>query len=333
MPTMAMEEGESAGSAPPSATPGTASQSRPTDARKRRTPLWGRVLLGVAAVAVVGVALALVLPRVVSGASIVPSSPEINPTLETIRGAEASQTPATSGGCIALADCLAQAMTAMQAGRDADAVDAYTRAQYLVPQEQHPAYAYLFCELAKANVTLDQQELAIGNLLRCIDWTQGEPGGVDIRTQAEKQINTILGGTFADRSADYGPGADVIRGCADPAHALGPPDFDPNQIGTYLCLGVKGYVELEFTNNVAIDGPGPDIKVYGDPGNDDSWHVDVSEDGDNWVHFGPQPEVVELDLAEVGLSRVRFIRFTDTGTGNNGAELDAVEALNWEPAG
>ena len=119
----------------------------------------------------------------------------------------------------------------------------------------------------------------------------------------------------------------------DPAHALRPPDFDPNRIGTYLCLGVKGYVELEFTNNVAIDGPGPDIKVYGDPGNDDSWHVDVSEDGDNWVHFGPQPEVVELDLAEVGLSRVRFIRFTDTGTGNNGAELDAVEALNWEPAG
>jgi hypothetical protein len=187
--------------------------------------------------------------------------------------------------------------------------------------------------MAKANVRLEQQESAIANLHRCIEWTRGESGGIDLRTEAEKQINIILGGTFADQSVDFVAGADVVRGCADPAHALGPPDLDPNQIGTYLCLGVKGYVELEFVNNVAIDGPGPDIKVHGDPGNDDSWHVDVSEDGTNWVHFGPQPEVVELDLAEVGLSRVRFIRFTDTGTGNNGAELDAVEALNWEPAG
>jgi serine/threonine protein kinase len=321
MPTVAMEGDQSKGSAPPSATPGTAPESRPLDEPKRRAPRWGRILIGVAVIAAVGVALAFALPRVIGSATTLPVSPE------------ASRTPVTSGECIALADCLAEAMTAMQAGRHADAIGAYTRAQYLVPQEQHPAYAYLFCELAEANVALDQQELAIANLLRCIDWTQGEPGGIDLRIQAEEQLNAILGGTFADQSVDYAPGADVNRGCADPAHALGPPDFDPNQMGTYLCLGVKGFVELEFVNNVAIDGPGPDIKVHGDPGNDDSWHVDVSEDGTNWVHFGPQPEVVELDLAEVGLSRVRFIRFTDTGASGNGAELDAVEALNWEPAG
>jgi len=333
MPTMSMEEGESASSAPPSATPGTASEGRPTGARKRRAPLWGRILLGVAAVAVIGVALAFVLPRVLNGTSVVPASSETSPTRETTQGPEASQTPPTSGACIKLADCLAQAMTAMQAGRHADAIVAYTRAQYLVPQGQRPAYAYLSCEMAKANVALEQQETAIANLLRCIDWTQGEPSGVHIRTQAEEQINAVLGGTFADQSVDFTAGANTNRGCADPAHALGPPDFDPNQIGTYLCLGVKGYVEFEFIYNLPVDGPGPDIKVHGDPGNEDSWHVDVSEDGDIWLHFGPQREVVELDLAEVGLSRVRFIRFTDTGSSINGAELDAVEALNWEPAG
>ncbi len=333
LPTVAMEGDQSGGSAPPLAVPGTAPESGPLDARKRRAPFWGPILAGVAAVVVVGIALAFALPRVLSGAPIVPSSREANPTRETTQGPEAIQTPATSGGCITLADCLAQAMTAMQAGRDADAIDAYTRAQYLVPQEQRPAYAYLFCELAKANVALDQQELAISSLLRCIEWTRGLPGGIDLRTEAEKQINTILGGTFAERSADYGPGANTTALCSDPAHALGPPDFDLNDAGTYLCLGVEGYVELEFINNLPIDGPGPDIAVHGDPENTERWHVDVSEDGDTWLHFGPQPEVVELDLAETGLERIRFIRLTDTGTGNNGAELDAVEALNWEPAG
>ena len=221
----------------------------------------------------------------------------------------------------------------MQAGRHADAIVAYARAQYLVPQEQRPAYAYLYCEMAKANLALEQQEPAIANLLTCIDWTQREPSGVDLRTRAEEQINAVLGGTFADQSVDFEAGANTNRGCADPAHALGAPDFDPNQIDTYLCLGIKGHVVFEFFNNIPVDGPGPDIKVHGDPGNEDSWHVDVSEDGDRWLHFGPQPEVVELDLAEVGISRIRFIRFTDTGSSINGAELDAVEALNWEPAG
>jgi serine/threonine protein kinase len=333
MPTMAMEEELAASSRTLSAAPKAAAGGRPPEAHKHGMPRWGWILLGVATVTVVGVALAFGLPRVVGGLSFVPGGSEASLTPKITQRSEVSRTPTASGGCITVTDCLALAEAAAHAGHQAEAVEAYTRAQSLVPQDRQPAYAYLWCEMAKANAALDQQKQAVSNLLKCIDWTQGEPTGLDLRTQAEEQISVLLAGTFADRVLNYGPSADVNRNCANPASALGPPDFDPNNASTYLCLGVKGVVELEYTNNVPVDGPGPDIKVHGDPWNDDSWHVDVSADGDTWLHFGPQPEVVELDLAETGLERIRFIRFTDTGTGNNGAELDAVEALNWEPAG
>jgi len=317
--TVAME-GQSMGSPPSPGAPPAAAKSAAPGTRQRGGSRVGRILLGAALVAVIGGALAVVLPRVLPGATATPTAAAIGP-------------PASSPEpCIALSDCLVQAAAAMQTQRYADAVGFFTRAQYLVPPEEHLAYAYLWCDMAQANLALEQQDLAVENFQRCIGWTQGQPGGADLRTQAQEQIQAVSGGSFADQPANYGPGTDVNQACADPAHALRPPDFDPNRIGTYLCLGVKGYVELEFVNNVAIDGPGPDIRVYGDPAMNESWHVDVSEDGTKWVHFGPQPEVVELDLAEVGLKRVRFIRFTDTGT-SNGAELDAVEALNWEPAG
>lgn len=320
LPTVAMED--QAVGLPPAhgVPPARATGGSPGMAGRRPARLW-RILPGVALVAAIGVALAVGLPLVLPRATATPA-----PT--TIVG----PTPSSPVQSTGLAGYLAEATAAMQAQRYQGALTAYSQAQILVPQDQHPAYAWLWCEMARANAALEKNELALVNLQRCIDWTQGKPGGAELRIQAQEQIQAVSGGSFADQPANYGPGTDVNQACADPAHALGPPDFDPNRVDTYLCLGVEGYVELEFVNNVAIDGPGPDIRVYGDPAMNESWHVDVSEDSTKWVHFGPQPEVVDLDLAEVGLKRVRFIRFTDTGT-SNGAELDAVEALNWEPAG
>jgi hypothetical protein len=324
---MAMEEQPEPAALPAAGRkPNAAAPAAPSKPRRLR---WKSVVIGAAAVVVVGAALALVLPRVLGGTSIAGA----NPTAAATSVPEAAPTVAGSGECITLTDCLAQAFAAKQAGAYEDAIEAYTRAQHVVPTDRYPAYAFLWCEMAQANLALDQQELALDNFQRCVDWTQGTSATVSLRTEAEIAIHNILGGTFADGVLNYGPSGDVNRNCANPASALGSPDFDPNHASTYLCLGVRGVVELEFINNVPIDGPGPDIKVHGDPGNDDSWHVDVSADGDTWLHFVPQPEVVQLDLAKLGLSRIRFIRFTDTGTGNNGAELDAVEALNWEPAG
>ena len=324
LPTVAMED-QSEGVPPaPGVQPTLVTEGPLAAGRRRPTTMWG-ILLGVALVAVIGLALAVFLPRVLPGAAAAPTpTPAVEPT---------PSSPVQSSG---LADYLAAATAAMQAQRYEEALTAYTQAQILVPQDEHPAFAWLWCEMARANSALEKKDLALVNLQSCIDWTQGEPGGTDLRAQAENQKRAISGDPYADRVAVFGSGSQANPGCADPASALGPPDFNADQLSTFLCLGLKGIVEIEFVDNAVIDGPGPDFVVYGDPDLNDTWRVMVSLDGENWADFGVQPEVVELDLATVGLAKIRFIRLEDTGSAGPGAfaggELDSVEALHWEPA-
>ena len=322
--TVAME-GQSMGSPPLPGAPPAAAKSAAPGTRQRGGSRVGSILLGAALVAVIGVALAVVLPRVLPGATATPTVAAIGP-------------PASSPEpCIALSDCLVQAAAAMQTQRYVDAVGFFTRALYLVPPEEQLAYAYLWCDMARANLALEQQDLAVENFQRCIGWTQGEPGGAELRIQAEEQLRAVSGQPFADRVVAYTPGSPANEACADPAAALGPPDFNPNQPSTFLCLGYEGFVELEFVDVAIVDGPGPDLLVHGDPEMNDTWRIKVSEDGDNWADFGSQPEVVELDLATIALARIQWIRLEDTGTGGlqafAGSELDAVEALHWDPGG
>lgn len=323
MQTVAMED-QPTGSPPACGAPPSPARSDLPGARQRRGARVGRTLLGLALVAAIGVAMAVALPRVLPGATTSPATPTL------VRSSP------DSGQCIKLADCLVQAAAAMQTQRYAAAVGFYSRANYLVPQEEHPAYAHLWCEMAQANLALGHQDLALDGFERCIDWTQGEPGGLELRTQAEDQVRALSGQPFADRVTDYRPGGQPNGACTDPDAALGAPDFDPEQFGTFLCLGSMGYVELEFVAVAIVDGPGPDLLVHGDPDMNDTWRIKVSEDGVSWANFGPQPEVVELDLATVGMARIRWIRIEDAGTGGSqafaGSELDAVEALHWDPA-
>jgi len=325
LPTVAMEDQSVGLSTASGGSPTRTTGGPPATGRRRPTTMWG-ILLGVALVAVIGLALAVILPRVLPGAT-------ASPTPTPVVGPTPSSPPHSTG----LADYLAAATAAMQAQRYEDALTAYSQAQILVTQDQHPTYAWLWCEMARANNALEKKELALVNLQRCIDWTQGEPGGANLRAQAEKQIRAISGDPYADRVADFGPGSQANPSCADPATALGPPDFNADQLSTFLCLGLKGWVKLEFVDNAVIDGAGPDLLVHGDPDMNDTWRVKVSLDGDTWADFGVQPEVVELDLATVGLAKIHFIWLEDTGVAGPGpfagGELDSVEALHSEPAG
>jgi photosystem II stability/assembly factor-like uncharacterized protein len=123
--------------------------------------------------------------------------------------------------------------------------------------------------------------------------------------------------------------------CNDPDRVLGSPDLDESTATGWLSLGVGGSVMVEFVDNVAIDGPGADIEIIGDPGNDEQWTVEVSTDGQAFTSFGLVSERVKLDLATVGMAEVRFVRLTDDGDpasgASPGAELDAVVALNSQP--
>ncbi len=171
---------------------------------------------------------------------------------------------------------------------------------------------------------------------------------------------------FADRVVrfDAGPGAGFGQD-SFPAVVLGPPQGAGSSAGSLdvLSLGREGLIELEFTDVLAVDGPGPDLAVFENPftGFLELGQVSVSADGVDWRAFpcdsdagtgcaglravhawdgGTSREALlglggdQFDLAEVGLSTARFVRVQDTGSNRfygapgGGFDLDAVAVLS-----
>lgn len=77
---------------------------------------------------------------------------------------------------------------------------------------------------------------------------------------------------FPDRVAEFVPGWGAGFGMSYfPQNVLGPPhgNVNPQQPNAreedLLSLGVGGTITLEFTSNLVVDGPGPDITVFENP--------------------------------------------------------------------
>lgn len=174
---------------------------------------------------------------------------------------------------------------------------------------------------------------------------------------------------WADRVVRFvpGPGAGFGQDLF-PDVVLGAPTGGGENQGSLdvLALGKGGLIELEFTDVVAVDGPGVDLLVFenGFTGYFEHAAVAVSEDGIDWKEFpcaadagvktgcaGESPVFANpaqgisgtnpleaggdgYDLVDVGLSRARFVRITDTGTNRfygppgGGFDLDAVAVVN-----
>jgi len=164
--------------------------------------------------------------------------------------------------------------------------------------------------------------------LLCVLLTMaGVWSAISLPTQAQEGSDP-----YVDRIVSFTLGNPAGDRWNDPQRVLGPPDFNESTLTGWLTLGVGGSVTVEFVDNEAVDGPGADIEIVGDPGNDESWTVEVSTDGTDFESFGVVSESAALDLATVGLSSARFVRITDDGDpaggASPGAELDAVKALN-----
>ncbi len=178
-------------------------------------------------------------------------------------------------------------------------------------------------------------------------------------------------GPFADAVAEFKPGEGAGYGQDGfPDVVLGPPEGG-GESGSLdvLSLGREGVIVLEFTDIGLVDGPGPDLLVFENPF--PGWYepgaVAVSEDGVDWQEWPCDPSDVEglypgcagvglvwsssasgvdptdpavaggdaFDLAEVGLTRARFVRIRDGGTSDyagvsGGFDLDAVAVVNGE---
>lgn len=170
---------------------------------------------------------------------------------------------------------------------------------------------------------------------------------------------------YADAVTRFTPGEGAGFGQDRmPGVVLGPPSGGGDTAGStdVVSLGRAGVIELEFTDFLAIDGPGVDLLVFenGFRGFLEKGEVAVSEDGVEWRDFvcdggcaglhpvyanpangisATDPAVAGgdgFDLADVGLTRVRFVRVSDTGTNafyaapGGGFDLDAVAVVNGE---
>jgi Mg-chelatase subunit ChlD len=158
-----------------------------------------------------------------------------------------------------------------------------------------------------------------------------------VRTTQGHKIRFPAGDiSWADRVVSYKPGNPAPRRSRDPKAALGPPDFqgrdDAADQRRYVNLGPAGELILEFTDNVLIDGPGPDLVIFEVGDQVAPVNVAISEDGKNWFEAGQVAgNKAALDIASVAKpwQRFRFVWLTDaTGAG---AKIDAVGCIHTLP--
>lgn len=184
--------------------------------------------------------------------------------------------------------------------------------------------------------------------------------GVEVPDSGVDVVDAGVVDPWADRVVVFTPGPGAGFGQDKfPEVVLGPPKGAGENSGSLdvLSLGKLGVIELEFTDFIAVDGPGVDLLVFENAFNGftETGVVAVSEDGIDWREFtehagvnpvfshpdngisGTDPSVSggdAFDLAEVGLSRVRFVRITDSGENRfygapgGGFDLDALAVVN-----
>lgn len=176
---------------------------------------------------------------------------------------------------------------------------------------------------------------------------------------------------FADAVVDFSPGAGAGYGQDGyPDVVLGSPEGGGESGGLdVLSLGQEGTIILTFDDLGIVDGEGPDLLVFENPfpGWTERGAVAASEDGVTFLEWpcdpsdeaggypgcagvalvyatstngvdAADPETAggdAFDLADLGLSRARYVRITDSGTStydgvSGGFDLDAIAIVNSE---
>jgi Mg-chelatase subunit ChlD len=155
---------------------------------------------------------------------------------------------------------------------------------------------------------------------------------------------------FADRVVEYVAASCVRNAYDDPEEALGPPDASTSGCsGCYGCDGCdtnavalgfrlsmiddRGYLVVEFVDNVLLDVSGNDLFIYitnGKPA-----FVEISTNGVTWIPVGQTsgcPAAIDIAPYVTGDDEYRFVRLTDVPADEDhsdcpGASIDAIGAM------
>jgi len=153
---------------------------------------------------------------------------------------------------------------------------------------------------------------------------------------------------FADRVVDYLAASCVRDAYDDPEEALGPPDAcpaagcdgcngcDTNAVSLGFRLSVldsRGYLIIEFVDNILIDVAGADLFVY--ITNNRPCRVEISSDGFNWIFVGETvgyPGAIDIGPYVGSEDEFRFVRMSDVPADEDhsecsGPSIDAIGAM------
>ena len=149
--------------------------------------------------------------------------------------------------------------------------------------------------------------------------------------------------SFADSIVLYDPGAPGEGTGDEPAPefrhaelALGTPDCRTDKDSGYVSLGKGGTLVLKFTDNVLMNGPGPDLCIFEGNSNPEDLFVWISQDGTIFIPVGKvtaENFTIDIrDYAELGATYayVKLRDDPDQGEKNTpalGADIDAVGAI------
>jgi OOP family OmpA-OmpF porin len=161
-------------------------------------------------------------------------------------------------------------------------------------------------------------------------------------TQGSKVVFPSGAISWADAVVSFTPGDPAASRSRDPNAALGEPDYqgrdDAADEATYVSLGHGGELVLGLTDNVLVDGEGPDLAIFEIGPEVEPMLVAISEDGQNgFIDVGRvEGSTCSVDIApfvEPG-QRFRFVKLTDAKAGKSndsewpGADVNAVGAIN-----
>ena len=150
--------------------------------------------------------------------------------------------------------------------------------------------------------------------------------------------------SFADSVVLYDPGA-MGHGTGDEPDlefqnakfALGIPDANPHPDSGSVSLGIGGTLIMKFTDNVLIDGPGPDLFVFHASTNYEEIFLWISQDGITFIPVGKTSfysPLLDIHNASIPGAIYPYIKLRDDPGHDRpdhpalGADIDAVGAIN-----
>ena len=125
------------------------------------------------------------------------------------------------------------------------------------------------------------------------------------------------------------PGSSSAGGPAE--SAIGPPDARGGASGTgFVSIDIPESLIVAFTDNLAWDGPGEDVKLYEYLDGDSDAEIYVSKNNVKYEFIAITDKDFTFDLANYGLDYIQYVKIVglQNGGGSAGYDLDAIEALN-----